>query len=202
MLTLYHAPHSRSGRIVWLLEELGADYAIRYMNIAYGDGSGAPDPANVHPDKKVPALVHDGALVTESMAIALYLTDLFPEADLGVGLGEAERGTYLTWLAWCVGELEPAILARMFGAGDDPRAQAQFAACMSRIDSALWAGPYVMGDRFTAADVLIGGTLKFAQSLLRPSDALDAYLMRIAERPASLAACAKDAPPPADRLAA
>ena len=76
MLRLHHAPRSRSSRIVWLLEELGAECEIVYTNIARMDGSGDEDPANPHPDKKVPALVHNGALITESSAIVLYLTDL------------------------------------------------------------------------------------------------------------------------------
>jgi glutathione S-transferase len=100
MLTLHHAPQSRSSRILWLLEELGADYDIVYTNIPRMDGSGGPDPANPHPDKKVPALVHDGRLVTESVAIALYLTDLFPKAGMGPAVGGPDRGAYLTWLAY------------------------------------------------------------------------------------------------------
>ncbi|QNA86241.1 glutathione S-transferase family protein [Sphingomonas sp. So64.6b] len=201
MLALYHAPRSRSGRTVWLLEELGAAYDIRFVDIVYGDGSGRRDPANVHPDGKVPALVDGDALVTESLAVALYLTDLLPEAGLGVLVGDPARGTYLTWLAWCAGELEPTIFAQMTGAGDDPRAKAGFDAVVARIDAALAAGPYLMGDRFTAVDVMVGGTLAWARSVMPPSAALDAYLARLNERPASIAACAKDAPA-ADRQAA
>src|SRR5262245_16832534 len=98
MLTLHHAPRTRSSRIVWLLEELEAPYQIQYTTIARADGSGGPDAANPHPDKKVPALVHDGALITESAAIILYLTDLFPEAGLGPRVGDRQRGPYLSWL--------------------------------------------------------------------------------------------------------
>jgi len=88
MLTLFHAPWSRSGRIVWLLEEIGAGYDIRYVDIYRAmTNSGARDAANLHPDGKVPALLHDDALVTESAAIALYLTDLHPEANLGASDG-------------------------------------------------------------------------------------------------------------------
>src|SRR5687767_15011209 len=64
MLTLYHAPQSRSTRIIWLLEELGAEYNLIYTNIPRMDGSGGPDENNPHPDKKVPALAHNGALIT------------------------------------------------------------------------------------------------------------------------------------------
>ena len=87
MLTLYHAPQSRSSRILWLLEELGADYELVITDIPRQDGSGAADPRNPHPDKKVPALVHDGALITESIAIVQYLADLYPKA----GLAPADR---------------------------------------------------------------------------------------------------------------
>jgi glutathione S-transferase len=192
MLTLYHAPHSRSGRTLWLLEETGADYDIRYVDIVYGDGSGQRDPANVHPDSKVPALLHDGALITESLAIALYLTDAFPDAGLGAAVGNPLRGTFLTWLAWCTGEMEPALFARMFGGGDDPRQRAAFDAMVMRIETALMVGPYLMGNRFTAVDVMVGGTLAWARAAMPQSAALDAYLTRIAERPANLAAIAKD----------
>lgn len=96
MLTLFHSLQSRSSRMIWLLEELGADYEIRYVDIPKMDGSGRPAPANPHPDKKVPALAHDGALVTESAAICLYLTDLHPDAGVGPGVGDPQRGAYLS----------------------------------------------------------------------------------------------------------
>ena len=99
MLVLHHAPRSRSSRIIWLLEELGAPYEIALTDIPRMDGPGAPDPKNPHPDKKVPALVDDGALVTESAAIVLYLTDKFPAAGLGPVVGDPLRGAYLAWLA-------------------------------------------------------------------------------------------------------
>ena len=109
MLTLFHAPQSRSSRFIWLLEELGAKYEIRYVDIPRMDGTGAPDPSNPPPDKKVPALTHDDALVTESAAIALYLTDLHPEAGIGASVGDAKRGPYLSWLAYYGGVIEPVV---------------------------------------------------------------------------------------------
>src|SRR3954466_14009589 len=79
MITLYHAPQSRSSRIIWLLEELGVPYEIRPVSIFRPmTGEGVPDSANPHPDKRVPAIEHDGALVAESVAILQYLTDAFP----------------------------------------------------------------------------------------------------------------------------
>src|SRR5262245_48986629 len=126
MLTLYHAPRSRSTRIVWLLEELGADYALKIVDIPRQDGSGAADAANPHPDKKVPALDHDGALITESIAVILYLTDLFPQAKLAPAVGDPQRGEYLTWLAYYAGVIEPVVHFQFLGLGDDPQLRRTF----------------------------------------------------------------------------
>src|SRR5882757_4586709 len=109
MLKLFHAPQSRSSRIIWLLEELGANYEIEYVNIPRMDGSGASDPANPHPDKKVPVLVHGGTLITESVAVILYLTDLHSEAGIGPRIGDSTRGAYLTWLTYYAGVVEPVL---------------------------------------------------------------------------------------------
>src|SRR5215831_16733366 len=117
MLTLFHAPQSRSSRMIWLLEELGADYQIRYVDIPRMDGSGRGDPANPHPDKKVPALAHDEALVTESAAICLYLTDLHPEAGIGPIVGGSTRGAYLSWLTYYAGVIEPVVAIEYAGLG-------------------------------------------------------------------------------------
>src|ERR1700682_538763 len=106
MLTLYHAPKARSFRTLWLLEEIGTPYEIRIVSIRRGDGSGARDPANPHPLGKVPVILHDGATIYETTAIALYLTDAFPDAHLGPKVGDADRGPYLTWLSYYSGVLQ------------------------------------------------------------------------------------------------
>ena len=195
MLTLFHAPQSRSSRIVWLIEELGAEAKVEYCVIAHRNGQkvGEPDPKNPHPDGKAPALLHDGALVTESAAVALYLTDLHPEAGLGALPGSPERGPLLTWLAWAAGELEPAIWSKMTGEVDrDPNARARYDAAMGRLFEALWEGPWLMGDRFTVADVMIGSSLGWARFALPDSPLLDAYAERLAQRPGRIRADARD----------
>lgn len=198
MLTLFHAPWSRSSRLVWLLEEIGQPYAIVYCDIARMDGTGARDPRNPHPDGKVPALLHDDVLVTESAAIVLYLTDLFPKSGLGAPVGSPERGLWLTWLAWTTGELEPAFWARISGAAaSDPQARARFDCVLARLSGALERGPYLMGQRFTAVDVMVGSAVAWARDFLPASPTLDAWLERIMERPANALAAAKDGPPPA-----
>ena len=194
MLTLFHAPQSRSGRIVWLLEEIGADYDIVYVDIFRAMTlTGARDPANLHPDGKVPALLHDEALVSESAAVALYLTDLHPEANLGAPVGSPDRAAYVTWLAWTAGEMEPAFWSRISGAAEsDPNAKARYDAVIARLLTALATGPYLMGDRFTAVDVMIASALAWGREYVPESALIDAYLERALNRPANARAAAKD----------
>lgn len=194
MLTFYHSPETRSGRTMWLMEESGLSYETRYVTIEHMDGRGGLDPANVHPDGKVPAIVHDGVLITESYAIAIYIGDLAPESGLSVPEGSAERGPFLAWLMWLATEMEPAIFGRLYGGGEgNPRAERNYQQVVRRIETALANGPYLMGDRFTAVDVMAGSTIAWARQAFPESAAIDAWLARVADRPAHAAACAKDA---------
>jgi glutathione S-transferase len=195
MLTLYHAPQSRSSRIVWLLEELGADYRLKITDIPRQTGAGAADPANPHPDKKVPALDHDGVLVTESIAIMLYLTDMFPAAGMGRAAGDRERGPYLTWLAYYAGVMEPVLNFEFAGLAGNPLLERTFrdrAALHRRVLAALEAGPYLLGERFSAADILLVSLGQFARVALPPGEPVDSYLQRCATRPALARALARD----------
>jgi glutathione S-transferase len=198
MLTLYHAPRSRSSRILWLLEEVGASYDIAYVDIRRGDGSGAADPRNPHPDKKVPALAHDGALVTESAAIVLYLTDLFAESGIGPAVGDGRRGPYLTWLAYYAGVIEPVVHFGYFGLDEHDGLRSTFrgrAELDRRILDALEQRPYLLGETFSAADIMISSMGHFARDLLPEGRAVDDYLERCNARPALVDANAKDARP-------
>jgi len=200
MLRLYHAARSRSTRILWLLEELGADYEIAYVDISRQDGSGGLDPDNPHPDKKVPALLHDGVLISESAAIVLYLTDLFPKAGLGAPAGSPERGPYLTWLAYYAGVIEPVVHFQFLGLGDDPMLKRTFrgkAEMDARILEALRTHAYIAGPDFSGADILVASIGQFAREMLPDDPLIDGYLARCADRPAYQAALAKDDPPAA-----
>jgi glutathione S-transferase len=193
MLTLFHAHWSRSSRLIWLLEELKADYQIHHCNIARMDGSGGRDATNPHPDGKVPALMHEGVLVTESAAIALYLTDLFPEAGLGAAPGDPDRAAYLSWLFWTTGEMEPAYWSRIKGE-TDALSDARYDAANRRILTALDRGPYLMGRRFTAVDVLVASALAWGRELAPQSARLDVYLKTVLARAANRRAEVLDAP--------
>src|SRR6201995_4379332 len=111
MLTLFHTPKSPSSRIVWLLEELQVDYRLEYVNSPAPDGSNT-DPKNPHPHGYAPALRHNRAVITESGAITLYLTDLYPNSSIGVSLQDPLRARYVTWLFYQVGLTEPLMYMR------------------------------------------------------------------------------------------
>ncbi|MBM3621843.1 MAG: glutathione S-transferase [Alphaproteobacteria bacterium] len=195
MLTLYHAPQSRSSRIVWLLEELEAPYELKTINISRMDGSGGADPANPHPDKKAPALVDDGALVTESAAICLYLTDKFPAKGIGPVVGDKLRGPYLTWLAYNAGVIEVVMHMEFGGLLENDMLRRTFRGrdeVDARILAALAAGPYLLGERFSAVDALIGSTGMWMRQMMPKGKVVDDYLARLAARPALARANAKD----------
>ena len=195
MLILHHAPQSRSSRIIWLLEEVGATYQVVLTNIPRPDGSGASDPKNPHPDKKVPALVDDGVLVTESAAIVLYLTDKCSGAGVGPVVGDPLRGPYLSWLAYYAGVMEPVATLEFAGIADNPNLIRTFrgrAEMDARVLSALRAGPWVLGERFSGADILVASMGQFSRTLLPADDVVDAYLARAAARPALARARGKD----------
>ena len=191
MLTLFHATRSRSTRMIWLLGELGADYGIHKVDIARQNGVGQRDPANPHPHGQVPALVDDGVLITESSAIALYLTDKYRTTPVGPAVGEALRGPYLTWLAYYAGVLEPVINDR-FKQRNDADDDATFQIMDAQLKGALERGPWLLGEPFSAADILFISLLQFARQMLPRHAVYDDWLARAQARPAFARAMQKD----------
>jgi len=187
-LTLIHSPNSRSTSFIWLLEELGAAYEIERVTIRHAGSEEGLDPANPHPHGKVPALLHDGILVHEQIAIALYLTDLFPEAKLGPVVGDTKRGAYLTWLAYYAGVIEPSFVSKFLNVAP-PRGTAGWVAIeevVAHIDATLNDRPYLLGNSFTAVDLIAGGTFNmFGKSPIMPTSTnIAAYAARCVDRPA------------------
>lgn len=192
MLTLFHAPRSRSTRFIWLLEELGAPYEIRKVDIFRSvSNTGARDPANPHPHGQVPALLDDGVLVTESAAIALYLTDKFPAAGLGPVIGDPLRGPYLSWLAYYAGVLEPAV-TNLWKQRQDDLDKAQYQAMDDRLRTTLERSPWLLGDTFSAADIMFVSLLQFARQMLPPHKVYDDWLAQANARPALARALPRD----------
>ncbi len=197
MLTLYHHPRTRSSRFIFLLEELGVPYDIhRIANIRRPDGSGAADPENPHPHGKSPALKNGDTLVFESSAIALYLTDKFTQNGIGPVVGDPKRGAYVSWLAYYAGVMEPAWMSA-YMKWEVPRGVAGWVKTdevMDFINGTLEKSPFILGDKFSAADILIATTFKqfMGSPLLESTPLLEAYVKRVTDRPAYARATARE----------
>jgi glutathione S-transferase len=202
-ITLFHAPNSRSTGALILLEELGAPYDLHVLNLQIGDNR-RPDYLAVNPMGKVPAILHRDALVTEQVAIYIYLADLFPLAGLAPGLNDKRRGPYLRWMAFYAACFEPALVDKSMKREPGPLAMSpygSFETVLSTLTAQLEAGPYMLGQEFSAADVLWGTALQWttAFGLVPVTPVVRAYIDRTATRPAALRVKEKDAALVAER---
>ncbi|MDN6860467.1 glutathione S-transferase family protein [Pseudomonas sp. CAN2814] len=163
-LTLYHSPQTRSSGTLVLLEELGAEYDLELINMKAGEQR-KPAYLALNPLGKVPAIRLGESLVTEQGAIFIYLADLFPRANLAPALDDPLRGPYLRWLVFYGSSFEPAIVDRALKRDAAPQAMSPYGdydSVMRAIAEQLEAGPYLLGSRMTAADVLWGAALRWA----------------------------------------
>jgi glutathione S-transferase len=199
MLTLYHAAPSRSSVVHWMLEELGQPYELHLVSFKKGENL-TPEYLRINPMGKVPALRHGDAVITEAAAICTYLADEFPQAGLNIPVGNPQRGVYLKWLFYGPSCLEPAITERAFPRKEAPRRSAlgfgDFDSVMTVLAEAAGAArPYLMGEQFTAADVVIGSGLRWGTmfKLIPERPEFGAYVARLSERPALKRATEKDA---------
>lgn len=188
-VTLYSNPMSRGRTVHWLLEELGAPYDVKLVDLAKGEQK-SPQYLAINPMGKVPAIVHRGVVVTEAAAICVYLADAFPQAGLAPKLDDPKRGTYLRWIFFGVGCFEPAVMDKMFKRPPFERPGAisygTYETMLATLETALEPGPWILGERFTAADVFIGAQLQFAlmTKAIEPTPVIQSYVDRIAGRPA------------------
>ena len=184
-LIFYTNPQSR-GRIArWMLEEVGQDYDT--VVLGYADSMKGDDYLTINPMGKVPAIVHDGRVVTECAAICAYLADAFPSAGLAPAL--ADRADYYRWMFFAAGPVEQAITAKSFGFEPDADQQrmagfGSLGAALDALEGAVAGKTFVAGDRFTAADVYVGSQidwgLQFGTIPSRP--AFEAYAAGLRER--------------------
>jgi glutathione S-transferase len=196
-ITLYHSPQTRSSGALTLLEELGAPYELQLLNMKAGEQRQAPYLA-VNPLGKVPAIVHRGALVTEQVAIFLYLADLFPAAGLAPAIGDPVRGPYLRWMVFYAACYEPGLIDRAVQREPAPLAMSpygDFDAVMGAVLSQLAAAPYLLGERISAADILWGMALNWGTvfGMLPENPLIADYVARITARPSFIRVAELDA---------
>jgi glutathione S-transferase len=196
-ITLFHAPRTRSFGALLLLEELGARYDLRVLNIRTGEQR-QPEYLAINPLGKVPAVLHGEAVITEQVAIFLYLADLFPGAGLAPPIGDSLRGPYLRWMVFYAAAFEPALVDRALQREPGNPAMSPYGgydAVINAVRSCLAQGPWFLGDRFTAADVLWGTALGWTTEfkLVPELPEIAAYLKRYSDRPAVARVRGKDA---------
>lgn len=185
----YHAPRTRSLSILWLFEELGQPPHDRIdLNLAKGDHKTKWYMA-INPMGKVPALLHGGTVITEAAAIAMYLADLFPHAGLAPAIGGPARGTYLRWIVFNQAAVEPAVTDLALKREPGSPAMMSYGTYDATIDAlsgALTKGPYILGDQFSAADVIVGSGVRWMLmfKLLPERREFVSYAERLSARPA------------------
>jgi glutathione S-transferase len=190
-LTFYTNPMSRGRMIRWMLEEVAQPYRTELL--AYGpEGMKGEAYLRINPMGKVPAIKHGEMVVTETGAICAYLADAFPQADLAPPMASRERGAYYRWLFFIAGAAEPAITAKAFGFTVPPERKAAVGygtieEVADVIEGALKGRDYLVGGRFSAADLYVGAMLgwgmRFGAVEKRP--AFEAYVAHLSQRPAA-----------------
>jgi glutathione S-transferase len=195
-VTLFHNPQSRSAGVRLLLEELNADYELHVLNFKTGD-TRKPEYLAINPMGKIPAIKHGDTLVTEQAAVYMYLAELYPEAKLSPAIGDPLRGPYLRWMVFYGSCFEPAVMDRAQKREPGPSsssAYGDFDTTLGLVVKQLAKGPWLLGDTFTAADVLWGAALSWVTGfkLVPELPEIKAYIERFNARPAVARARAKD----------
>ena len=186
-LTFFHSPNTRSAGARILLEELGADYTLHVLNMKKGEQR-EPAYLAINPMGKVPALLHRGELICEQVAVFIYLADLFPAAGLAPALNDPLRGPYMRWMAFYGSCYEPAVIDRSMKrepAGMATSPYGTFDIMFKALTDQLAKGPYLLGEKFSAADVLWGTALTWTTmfGLVPETQVTRAYMDRINARP-------------------
>ena len=192
MITTWNATLSRSTRVLWLLEELGAPYELVPVQILRPDGSGGPDPANPHPFGQVPCVRDGDELIVESLAIWLHLSDAFPKAGMAPPPGHAKRAEYMGWLGLATTVLEPLAVAVRTGTSPSERQAAAREYLDARIAAALARGPWLVWERFSTVDLVYASYLRFFPAALAQTEAIAEWLERVFARPSLARAREKD----------
>jgi len=201
MITLFWCPRTRASRILWLLEEMAEPFEVRLVDIRKPEDRADPEFRAASPMGKVPAVMDtntEGVVrVADSAAIALYLADRYPESGLAPAVDDPQRGSYLYWMTYTPGVIEPAMMEK-FNGWQVSRATSgwgNFDSMIEVLEQGLQAGPWLLGERFSAADVLVGSSVYFMKlfGVLPESPVLAAYAERCLARPAYARALSRDA---------
>lgn len=186
-VTLYHHPFSRAAGTLWMLEEVGVPYDLRFVDILAG-AQKTPEILALNPMGKLPILVDGDAVITEACAIGFYLADRYAPGRLAPRLDDPARGTYLRWSCFSPAVMEPGVMAKKenWTFGESSAGWGSYEAMLQAMEGAVTNGPFLLGKTFSMADVIFGGTLRYLTTfgLLETRPAFSAYIERITARPA------------------
>ena len=187
-MKLFWSPRTRASRARWMLEELGIDYQTIEVDIRNPEAPRDPAFVAASPMGKVPALADGDVLMADSAAICLYLADRYASGRLAPAFDEADRGRYLFWMVFAPGVIEPCMAEKAAGLEPQPARHGwgSFDAMIRTLEQGLEPGPWLLGDRFTAADVMVGSSAVFLRlfHMLPASPAIEAFADRCLARPA------------------
>jgi glutathione S-transferase len=185
---LYYNPQSRAVIAKWMLDECDAPYEIVPIDFTKGEHK-APGFLKINPAGKLPALEDGESKIFEGAAICLYLADKFPQAHLAPKIGAPERGRYLSLMVYSTSQLEPSMGDALLKVETLPqRGWTNFATAQAVVEGELGAGPYLFGDWFTAADIMIGSMFIWKRIFGAPAGRppLEAYVDRLLARPKAM----------------
>lgn len=195
-LILYHHPFSRAAGVLWMLEEIGVEHELRFVDILAGEQK-TQEILALNPMGKLPILTDGDAVVTEVAAIGLYLADRYAPGRLAPALDAPERGAYYRWSLFAPSVIEPGALARRSGWDFKPSQAGwgTYDAMLDTMESAVRDREFLLGDTFSMADIIFGGTVRYMLrfDMLEPRPALVAYGERLGARPAAQRADARNA---------
>lgn len=195
-IVLYHHPYTRASGTVWMLEEVGVAYELKFVDVMAGEQK-APEILALNPMGKLPLLTDDGVVVTESAAIGLYLADRYAPGRLAPALDDRARGTYLRWSLFAPSVIEPGAMAKLAGwaAKEGQVGWGSHDAMLVAMEQAITGRDFILGDTFSMADVIFGGTLRYMLTfkMIDALPAFTAYVERLEQRPALQRSIARNA---------
>jgi glutathione S-transferase len=197
MIKLYWCPKTRAMRALWLLEEAGVPFERVRIDIRDAQAKADPEFRAASPLGKVPALVDGAVKISDSGAICAYIADAYPQAGLAPPIGDPQRGRYLQWLMYTNSNIEPAMVEKFSGLTPNRTSHGwgDYASVLETLREGLRIGPWILGERFCAADVMLGSAVYFLDlfKILGDEPVLKAYVERCLARPAARRAFSEQA---------
>lgn len=189
LIKLFWCPKTRAMRALWLLEEAGVPFERVRIDIRDSQAKADPEFRAASPLGKVPALVDGAVKISDSGAICAYIADAYPQAGLAPPIGDPQRGLYLQWLMFTNSNIEPAMMEKFSGLAPNRTSHGwgDYASVLETLRDGLRTGPWILGERFCAADVMLGSAVYFLDmfKILGDEPVLKAYLERCLARPAA-----------------